>query len=49
MTNATNTAIEDIKNDYESTINEWDKTKAFLDLETQQAITDIQNALNESI
>ena len=48
VTKATNTAIAELKNEYESTLTEWDTTKITLDLETKQAILDIQNALDES-
>ena len=48
VTIATNTAIAELKTDYESTLTYWDTTKATLDQETKQAISDIQHALDES-
>jgi len=34
--------------DYESILTDWDKTKTELYIDTQSAITSIQNALDES-
>ena len=48
VTIATNTAIGDLKSDYDTILTDWDKTKAELDIETQIAITSIQHTIDES-
>lgn len=46
---STTAAIAEIKNDYESTLTEWDKAKAELDLVTQQTRRDIKYTIDGPI
>ena len=45
---ATTHAINNLRKDYKSILTNWDKTKTELDIDTQRAITSIQNAIDDS-